>query len=86
MEAEHGHHNGKTIPQGWSSRYLGRAAPEEESNWPDFGCGSRYYPWERGESKVVEVENANGDTISFLAARFPTKLHDAIMSCQEELF
>ena len=54
------------------------------STWPTFGCGSRFQPWARGASKLVEIRNkVDGQSIFFLAERPPALIDDIIKSYQK---
>ena len=49
---QYGKRGDGTCPQGWSAYY--GLPPSSECTWPDLGCGKRFRPYQRGESKVIE--------------------------------
>ena len=84
MAKIYGEHNGGTCPKGWMSRYGEPSV--QESNWPNDGCGGRFYPWKRGASKVIEVDKPSGEPICFLAERPVAIMDDCIKANQEAFY
>ena len=74
---------GGTCPKGWMGRY-GKPSVEE-SNWPDNGCGGRFFPWRRGASKLIEVDDPKGEKVCFLAER-PVQIIDDAIKAHHQTF
>ena len=34
---------------------------DDDTKWPQPGCGARFKPWHRGASKVIEMRDAEGE-------------------------
>jgi hypothetical protein len=59
----------------------------QESNWPQLGCGNRFFQEKRGEAKVVEyLGQRDGLWHNFVAAVMPEVLDDAIKGADLKFF
>ena len=62
----------------WVGDLKAKYGPMED--WPHIGCGSKFRPWAKGASMVVELKMGNGEWQSFMAEQMPNELDDAINS------
>ena len=46
--------------------------------WPKIGCTANFVPWKKGPSMVMELKTKSGEWSSFMSARLPQELDDAI--------
>ena len=55
-----------------------RAKHGTVEQWPGIGCGSRFVPWAKGASMVVELKMSTGEWQSCMADRLPAELDDEL--------
>eukprot|EP00975_Prorocentrum_lima_P013557 2879640-Prorocentrum_lima.AAC.1 len=56
------------------------------TKWPDVGCGTRFVPWARGASMVVEMQMVDRTWVAFMAERFPEVLEEEVKKVQEAFY
>ena len=62
--------------QKWVGDLTVKYGPVE--HWPQIGCGSKFRPWAKGASMVVELKMGNGEWQSFMPEPMPAELDDTI--------
>ena len=69
---------GKEVEEQMTKRYS-----PDKTTWPKIGCGTKFRPWARGASKLLEIETSHG-WVNIIADRLPEQLDDEIKKVQYE--
>ena len=56
------------------------------ATWPVIGCRSKFRPWAKGASMVVELKQEDGSWLAMMAERLPVELDDEIKKYHFEFY